>query len=147
MSASASTSSVQVADSHHTTIENDERTELVRVRDHWKRVYDEFLSSLFVCFSHNVYPTIEIDFNSKRETLDKQGLEIAEQREKSSNARKKLSQETKVFKKLKEAEKTAKFAKLLKSYQEEIDNLTKRALYVVFFLSSLICTIKLYNNK
>jgi homeobox protein cut-like len=75
-----------------------------------------------------VYSTIEIDFNSKRETLDKQGLEIAEQREKSSNARKKLSQETKVFKKLKESEKAAKFAKLLKSYQEEIDNLTKRAL-------------------
>lgn len=89
----------------------------------------KFLSSLF---AHNVYPT-EIDFNSKRETLDKQGLDIAEQREKSSNARKKLSQETKTFKKLKEAEKTTKLAKLLKSYQEEIDNLTKRALYVVLF--------------
>jgi hypothetical protein len=55
------------------TTHHDEWTELARVRDLWTT----------------------IDLVHRKETLDKQGLEIAEQREKSSNARKNLATQTK----------------------------------------------------
>jgi len=103
-------------DDHNQT--SDVLTDLTRVRDHWK----------------------QIGLNSKKEILDKQGLDIATQREKSSNARKTLSQETKAFKKLKDAEKLTRFAKLLKSYQDEVDALTKRS------LSSETSFLELYNE-
>jgi homeobox protein cut-like len=59
--------------------------------------------------------------------LDEQGLKIAENQETSQKNRRKLAENTRDFKKASPDEKLGLFNSLLKSYQEEVDNLTKRA--------------------
>jgi len=65
------------------------------------------------------------DFNFPRQRvwLDAMQVEVAERQERSAKARKALSEETKEFKK----DPKADFAPLLRSYQKEIDEVTKRA--------------------
>eukprot|EP00899_Mesostigma_viride_P007255 jgi/Mesvir1/16530/Mv10076-RA.1 len=69
----------------------------------------------------------EVDLESKRGTLDEQGLRVAENQESSLKARKKLAEATKDFRKMNADDKAKTFGPLLKSYQEEVDALTKRA--------------------
>ena len=68
-----------------------------------------------------------VNLDALRKTLDDQALEIADKREASSRSRKELTAETKAFNKGAEAEKLAGIKKILKSYQQEVDSLTKRA--------------------
>ncbi|PSR96556.1 Protein CASP like [Actinidia chinensis var. chinensis] len=69
------------------------------------------------------------DFNLEKEriVLDEQGLRIGENQENSQKNRRKLAESTRDFKKASAEEKLGLFNSLLKGYQEEVDNLTKRA--------------------
>ncbi|KAM7479726.1 hypothetical protein LguiA_027939 [Lonicera macranthoides] len=69
----------------------------------------------------------EFDLEKERSILDEQGLRIAENQENSQKNRRKLAESTRDFKKASAEEKLALFNSLLKGYQEEVDNLTKRA--------------------
>ncbi|KAK6925232.1 CASP, C-terminal [Dillenia turbinata] len=69
----------------------------------------------------------EFDWDKERTTLDEQGLKIAENQENSQKNRRKLAENTRDFKKASTEEKLGLFNSLLKGYQEEVDNLTKRA--------------------
>ncbi|KAL6010372.1 hypothetical protein ACLOJK_000803 [Asimina triloba] len=69
----------------------------------------------------------EFDLEKERIGLDEQGLKIAENQENSQKNRRKLAESTRDFKKASSDEKLNLFNSLLKGYQEEVDNLTKRA--------------------
>ncbi|OEL35962.1 Protein CASP [Dichanthelium oligosanthes] len=69
----------------------------------------------------------DFDLEKERSGLDEQGLKIAENQETSQKNRRKLAENTRDFKKASSDEKLGLFNSLLKSYQEEVDNLTKRA--------------------
>ncbi|GLJ49086.1 hypothetical protein SUGI_1035530 [Cryptomeria japonica] len=69
----------------------------------------------------------EFDLENERTKLDDQGLKIAENQETSLKNRRKLAESTRDFKKASNEEKLNLFNSLLKGYQEEVDNLTKRA--------------------
>ncbi|KAL8141852.1 hypothetical protein V2J09_014884 [Rumex salicifolius] len=69
----------------------------------------------------------EFDLDKERSSLDEQGLRIAENQENSQKNRKKLAESTRDFRKASTEEQLSFFTSLLKGYQEEIDNLTKRA--------------------
>lgn len=69
----------------------------------------------------------EFDLEKERSGLDEQGLRIAENQEISQKNRRKLAESTRDFKKASTDEKLNLFNSLLKNYQEEVDNLTKRA--------------------
>ncbi|PKA52364.1 Protein CASP [Apostasia shenzhenica] len=69
----------------------------------------------------------DFDLEKERSTLDEQGLKIAENQEISQKNRRKLAENTRDFKKASSEEKLNLFNSLLKGYQEEVDNLTKRA--------------------
>ncbi|CAI5509979.1 unnamed protein product [Closterium sp. Naga37s-1] len=69
----------------------------------------------------------EFDLENARTSLDEQGLKIAENQEASSKNRRKLAESTRDFKKAGKEEQSRLFGALLKAYQEEVDNLTKRA--------------------
>ncbi|CAL4943994.1 unnamed protein product [Urochloa decumbens] len=69
----------------------------------------------------------DFDLEKERGGLDEQGLKIAENQETSQKNRRKLAENTRDFKKASSDEKLSLFNSLLKSYQEEVDNLTKRA--------------------
>ncbi|KAJ6843903.1 protein CASP [Iris pallida] len=69
----------------------------------------------------------DFDLEKERSGLDEQGLKIAENQESSQKNRRKLAESTRDFKKASADEKLNLFNSLLKSYQEEVDNLTKRA--------------------
>nr|CAB3498471.1 unnamed protein product [Digitaria exilis] len=69
----------------------------------------------------------DFDLEKERSGLDEQGLKIAENQETSQKNRRKLAENTRDFKKASPDEKLSLFNSLLKSYQEEVDNLTKRA--------------------
>ena len=71
--------------------------------------------------------TLDFDLEKERSCLDEQGLKIAENQETSQKNRRKLAENTRDFKKASSDEKLSLFNSLLKSYQEEVDNLTKRA--------------------
>ncbi|XP_027357772.1 protein CASP isoform X2 [Abrus precatorius] len=77
----------------------------------------------------SVVSAIWKDFELEREKsiLDEQGLRIAENQENSQKNRRKLAENTRDFKKASPEEKLSLFNTLLKGYQEEVDNLTKRA--------------------
>ena len=81
-----------------------------------------FLSSLadVVRFWHS------FDLDGKRQLLDKQGIEIAAYQEASAKSRKVLAERTKSFRREGVADKLKKIGSLLRSYQEEIDSLTRR---------------------
>ncbi|OBZ88792.1 Protein CASP [Choanephora cucurbitarum] len=61
--------------------------------------------------------------------LDQQGLAIVENQKDGLVSRKKLAEQTREFKKIPDEEKVSKFKPLLKGYQTEIDNITKRTKY------------------
>ncbi|XP_021736313.1 protein CASP-like [Chenopodium quinoa] len=69
----------------------------------------------------------EFDLEKEKSLLDEQGLRIAENQENSQKNRRKLAESTRGFKKASAEEKLNLFNSLLKGYQEEVDNLTKRA--------------------
>ncbi|TKV91750.1 hypothetical protein SEVIR_9G118500v4 [Setaria viridis] len=69
----------------------------------------------------------DFDLEKERSGLDEQGLKIAENQETSQKNRRKLAENTRDFKKASSDEKLSLFNSLLKSYQEEVDKLTKRA--------------------
>ncbi|CAI0450643.1 unnamed protein product [Linum tenue] len=69
----------------------------------------------------------EFDLEKEKSVLDEQGLRIAENQENSQKNRRKLAESTRDFKKASSEEKLGLFNSLLKGYQEEVDNLTKRA--------------------
>ncbi|KAL2465228.1 Protein CASP [Abeliophyllum distichum] len=69
----------------------------------------------------------DFDLEKERSILDEQGLRIAENQENSQKNRRKLAESTRDFKKAANEEKLGLFNLLLKGYQEEVDNLTKRA--------------------
>ncbi|KDP20098.1 hypothetical protein JCGZ_05867 [Jatropha curcas] len=71
----------------------------------------------------------EFDLEKEKSVLDEQGLRIAENQENSQKNRRKLAESTRDFKKASAEEKLSLFNSLLKGYQEEVDNLTKRAKY------------------
>lgn len=71
----------------------------------------------------------DFDLEKERSGLDEQGLKIAENQEHSQKNRRKLAESTRDFKKASPDEKLNLFNSLLKGYQEEVDNLTKRAKY------------------
>jgi homeobox protein cut-like len=62
-----------------------------------------------------------------QKTLDAQGIEVVENQKEGVVGRKALADKTKDFKKIPDEEKVNAFKGLLKSYQTEIDNLTKRS--------------------
>ncbi|XP_035547013.1 protein CASP isoform X2 [Juglans regia] len=69
----------------------------------------------------------DFDLEKEKGVLDEQGLRIAENQENSQKNRRKLAESTRDFKKASSEEKLSLFNSLLKGYQEEVDNLTKRA--------------------
>ncbi|KAI8020044.1 Protein CASP [Camellia lanceoleosa] len=69
----------------------------------------------------------DFDLEKEKTVLDEQGLRIAENQENSQKNRRKLAESTRDFKKASAEEKLGLFNSLLKGYQEEVDNLTKRA--------------------
>ncbi|KAG7022140.1 Protein CASP [Cucurbita argyrosperma subsp. argyrosperma] len=69
----------------------------------------------------------EFDLEEEKSALDEQGLRIAENQENSQKNRRKLAESTRDFKKASPVDKLNLFNSLLKNYQEEVDNLTKRA--------------------
>ncbi|XP_010551156.1 PREDICTED: protein CASP [Tarenaya hassleriana] len=69
----------------------------------------------------------EFDLEKEKSVLDEQGLRIAENQENSQKNRRKLAESTRDFKKASPEEKLSMFNSLLKGYQEEVDNITKRA--------------------
>lgn len=76
------------------------------------------------------------DLDSKRLVLDTQGNAMKTEKDNSLKSRKKLAETTKTFRKLPDTEKVSAAGGLLRAYQEEIDNLTKRAKYAenAFFM-------------
>lgn len=69
----------------------------------------------------------DFDLEAWRVKLDEQGLKIGDNQENSLKNRRKLAESTRDFKKASNDEKAKAFPALLKGYQEEVDNLTKRA--------------------
>ncbi|CAN6479979.1 unnamed protein product [Victoria cruziana] len=69
----------------------------------------------------------DFDLEKERSGLDEQGMKIAENQETSQKNRRKLAESTRDFRKASPDEKLNLFNSLLKGYQEEVDNLTKRA--------------------
>eukprot|EP00802_Teleaulax_amphioxeia_P005620 Tamp_05624.p1 GENE.Tamp_05624~~Tamp_05624.p1 ORF type:complete len:778 (-),score=319.41 Tamp_05624:587-2869(-) len=69
----------------------------------------------------------EVDLDEKRKGWEASTLEVANAQEASAGSRKALAETTKAFKKLDDTEKLAGWGALLKSYQAEVDSLTKRS--------------------
>ncbi|KAL5485305.1 hypothetical protein ACEPAI_7947 [Sanghuangporus weigelae] len=69
----------------------------------------------------------DINLTELQKTLDAQGLEIVENQKESVVGRKALAERTKEFKKIPDEDKLSAWKGLLKAYQTEIDNLTKRS--------------------
>ncbi|CAI8619827.1 unnamed protein product [Vicia faba] len=69
----------------------------------------------------------DFDLEKEKSVLDEQELQIAENQGSSQKIRRKLAESTRNFKKASPEDKSSLFNALLKGYQEEVDNLTKRA--------------------
>ncbi|EPT04993.1 hypothetical protein FOMPIDRAFT_1156498 [Fomitopsis schrenkii] len=69
----------------------------------------------------------DINLSELQKILDAQGIELVENQKESVVGRKALADRTKEFKKIPDEEKVNAFKGLLKSYQTEIDSLTKRS--------------------
>ncbi|QLL30382.1 hypothetical protein HG536_0A01990 [Torulaspora globosa] len=78
-------------------------------------------------YRHAVDLWTKADLSSLQSQLDKDIIEIKERETQFLESRKALASETKVFKKLPSDEKLANINKIIKHYQQEIDNLTKRS--------------------
>jgi homeobox protein cut-like len=75
-----------------------------------------------------LYSSVEtVQLTNKRDSLDQQGLTIAESQTETKNSRKLLGGKTKEFSKLEGEERVKAFGPLLKLYQQEVDTLTRRA--------------------
>ena len=70
---------------------------------------------------------VAFDLDGRRSGLDRQCLELKDAREAAQRSRKMLAESTKEFRKMSDTEKLATVSSLVKSYQGEIDALTKRA--------------------
>ncbi|RCH91047.1 hypothetical protein CU098_010767, partial [Rhizopus stolonifer] len=70
-----------------------------------------------------------IQLSNLQKELDQQGLTIVENQKDGLVSRKKLAEQTREFKKISDEEKLQKIKPLLKLYQSEIDNITKRTKY------------------
>ncbi|KAI8391252.1 CASP C terminal-domain-containing protein [Radiomyces spectabilis] len=68
----------------------------------------------------------DVNLTDLQKELDKQGLNIVENQKDGLVSRKKLAEHTREFKKIPDEEKLQKFKPLLKGYQTEIDNITRR---------------------
>ncbi|KAE9411276.1 hypothetical protein BT96DRAFT_930417 [Gymnopus androsaceus JB14] len=68
----------------------------------------------------------DINLSELQKTLDAQGIELVDNQKESLVGRKGLADQTKEFKRIPDEEKLTAFKGLLKAYQTEIDNLTKR---------------------
>ncbi|XRB19075.1 protein CASP [Pseudoscourfieldia marina] len=69
-----------------------------------------------------------VDLSSCRAEIDAFGVQVATYQDASTSARRKLAEQAREHKRLPAAEKTpASYASLVKAFQEEIDNLTRRA--------------------
>uniref|UniRef100_A0A6N2N5L5 Protein CASP n=1 Tax=Salix viminalis TaxID=40686 RepID=A0A6N2N5L5_SALVM len=86
---------------------------------------DKTISSSPVSLVSNFWKDFELE--KEKSVLDEQGLRIAENQENSQKNRRKLAESTRDFKKASSDEKLGLFNSLLKGFQEEVDNLTKRA--------------------
>ena len=71
----------------------------------------------------------EFDLDSKRLTLDKQCIEMKELKSASMAGRKRLNEATKAFRAKPAEEQLKMMLDVLKAYQEEIDQLSKRSKY------------------
>ncbi|KAF4620628.1 hypothetical protein D9613_000431 [Agrocybe pediades] len=69
----------------------------------------------------------DVNLTELQRNLDKQGVELVDNQKENVVGRKALAEKTKEFKKLPDDEKVNAFKGLLKAYQTEIDNLTKRS--------------------
>ncbi|GAA5968216.1 hypothetical protein JCM8115_006159 [Rhodotorula mucilaginosa] len=69
----------------------------------------------------------EIALHDLQRTLDQQGLEIVDNQKENMVGRKALAEKTREFRKVPDEEKGPVFKTLLKAYQTEIDNLTRRS--------------------
>jgi homeobox protein cut-like len=79
-----------------------------------------------IIISHKLFKGI--DLKSKKTDIDANFMSIKENQDKTKESRKVLGKETKDFKLLSDEDKISGITKLLKSYQIEIDNLTRRSL-------------------
>ncbi|XP_011010865.1 PREDICTED: protein CASP isoform X2 [Populus euphratica] len=86
---------------------------------------DKTISTSPVSLVSNFWKDFELE--KEKSVLDEQGLRIAENQENSQKNRRKLAESTRDFKKASSDEKLGLFNSLLKGFQEEVDNLTKRA--------------------
>ncbi|GAA6057858.1 hypothetical protein JCM3770_002725 [Rhodotorula araucariae] len=77
-------------------------------------------------FAHALSVWKEINLHDLQRTMDAQGLEIVEGSKENLVGRKHLAERTREFKKVPDDEKGPVFKTLLKAYQGEIDNLTRR---------------------
>ncbi|CCF59065.1 hypothetical protein KAFR_0G00320 [Kazachstania africana CBS 2517] len=77
------------------------------------------------------------DFVSLQKELDTNVLEVKDKEQSSLESRKALATETKRFKKLESDEKLSQVNKIIKQYQQEIDNLTKRSKFSEQILFSI----------
>ncbi|KAL9549352.1 hypothetical protein PS6_006134 [Mucor atramentarius] len=80
-------------------------------------------------FSSAIHYWKGIQLSTLQKELDQQGLAIVEKQKDGLVSRKKLAEQTREFKKIPDEEKLQKFKPLLKGYQAEIDNITKRTKY------------------
>lgn len=71
----------------------------------------------------------QFDLNKRKELLDSVCVEMREQKVLSMNGRKKLNELTRLFRSKPKEEQSLLFTELLKCYQEEIDQLSKRSKY------------------
>lgn len=78
-------------------------------------------------YNHAVDLWTKADLSNLQSQLDKDVIDIKEKESQFLESRKALAAETKVFKKLSSDEKLANVNKIIKHYQQEIDNLTKRS--------------------
>ncbi|KAI8884818.1 hypothetical protein K501DRAFT_247112 [Backusella circina FSU 941] len=70
-----------------------------------------------------------VQLTTLQKELDQQGLTIVEHQKDGLVSRKKLAEQTREFKKIPDEEKIGHFKPLLKGYQAEIDNITRRTKY------------------
>ncbi|PPQ99440.1 hypothetical protein CVT24_005247 [Panaeolus cyanescens] len=85
------------------------------------------MASVETNFSAALATWKDINLSELQKTLDKQGVELVDNQKESVVGRKALAEKTKDFKKIPDEEKINSFKGLLKAYQTEIDNLTKRS--------------------
>ncbi|KAL1743372.1 CASP C terminal-domain-containing protein [Schizophyllum fasciatum] len=69
----------------------------------------------------------DVNLSDLQKQLDAQGIEIVDNQKESVVGRKALADKTKEFKRIPDPEKLTAYKGLLKAYQTEIDNLTKRS--------------------